>query len=78
MSRKSVLIILLTLGISSIILCTCLPTVKGIIWIEGHRSSDTAWMPVDTYRVINNTYVDPGVTLTIEPGVECSLLMIFR
>ena len=44
--------------------------VHGIIWIEGHITSDTTWTPVDTYRVIDDTYVDPGVTLTIEPGVR--------
>lgn len=27
-------------------------------------------MPLDTYLVINHTYVDPGVILTIEPGVR--------
>lgn len=44
--------------------------VSAIIWVEGHITSDTTWTPVDTYRVINDTYVDPGVTLTIEPGVH--------
>lgn len=43
---------------------------KAIIWIEGHITSDTTWSPVDTYRVINDTYVDLGVTLTILSGVH--------
>ena len=41
----------------------------GIIWIEGHITEDTTWKPLDTYRVIGDTYVDPSITLTIEPGV---------
>lgn len=70
MSRKS-LIILVILVISSIgALGFYIRPAKGILWIEGHITSDTTWTPVDTYRVINNTYVDPGVTLTILPGVQ--------
>jgi hypothetical protein len=70
MSRKVILLILMILGISGVIAFHRLPVAKAIIWIEGHITSDTTWTPVDTYRVINDTYVDPGVTLTILPGVH--------
>lgn len=70
MNRKIVLFVLIILGVSSIVAWYRFPTAKAIIWIEGHITSDTTWTPVDTYRVINNTYVDPGVTLTMLPGVH--------
>ena len=58
------------MGLSSLVSGFPLHPVNGVIWIEGHITSDTTWNPVDTYRVIDDTYVDPGVTLTIEPGVR--------
>lgn len=70
MSRKLVLLVLLALGISSIVATANIQTVEAIIWVEGHITSDTTWSPVDTYRVINNTYVDSGVVLTILSGVH--------
>jgi len=71
MTRKLVLFIVIVLGISSITaLAFHILSVKGAILIEGHITSDTTWMPIDIYRVINNTYVDPGVTLSIKPGVQ--------
>jgi len=71
MGRKTVLIILVILGISSIsVLGFYIRPAKGIIWIEGHITSDTTWSSVDTYRVIDNTYVDTSVTLTVLPGVN--------
>lgn len=39
--------------------------------VEGTISQDTLWTLVDSpYIVTNNITVNPGVTLTIEPGVE--------
>jgi parallel beta-helix repeat protein len=70
MNKKLGLFILVILGISTIVVCYRLPPVKAIIWIEGHITSDTTWKPIDTYRIIGDTYVDPGVTLTIESGVH--------
>ena len=70
MNRRLGLFILVVLGISTTVVCYRLPPVKAIIWVEGHITSDTIWMPVDIYRVIGDTYVDPGVTLTIQPGVH--------
>jgi len=70
LSRKFLLSVIVALGISCIVTCGRIPTAKGIIWIEGHITSDTTWTPVDTYRVIDDTYVDSGVTLTIKPSVR--------
>ena len=40
-------------------------------WVEGHITVDTSWTVAGApYIVINDVYVDEGVTLTIEPGVE--------
>ena len=70
MSRKS-LILFISLAISGIsTLGFYIRPAKGIIWIVGHITSDTTWMPFDTYRVIDDTYVDPNVTLAILPGVH--------
>ena len=72
--RKSSLIILITLAISCVsTLGLYIPPASAIIWIEGHITSDTTWSSVDTYRVINDTYVDSGVTLTILSGVHVQL-----
>jgi len=70
MNRKFALIFLLAIGFSALLAGYRIPSVHAIIWVEGHITSDTTWSPVDTYRVIDNTYVDPGVTLTILPGVH--------
>jgi len=68
--KHKVLILALLLISAALTVGLFVPRVKGIIWIEGHITQDTTWTPIDVYRVINNTYVDAGVTLTIEPGVE--------
>ena len=40
-------------------------------YVEGLITHDTVWMLIDSpFIVINNVTVLPGVTLTIEPGVE--------
>ena len=70
MRRKLAILILVVFGFLGIVSCYRLPTAKAVIWIEGHITSDTTWAPVDMYRVVNTTYVDPAVTLTILPGVR--------
>lgn len=73
MSRKSVLVALIILGTFNTAACYHLPTAKGvdIVWKEGHITTDETWfyIPNTVYSVIGDVYVDPGVTLTIEPGV---------
>ncbi|MGA3191683.1 MAG: right-handed parallel beta-helix repeat-containing protein [Candidatus Bathyarchaeia archaeon] len=47
-----------------------LPTVKAT-YVEGVITQDTIWTLVDSPIVLsNNVTVNPGATLTIEPGVE--------
>ncbi|MCW3986235.1 MAG: right-handed parallel beta-helix repeat-containing protein [Candidatus Bathyarchaeota archaeon] len=71
MSRKLVLLIILVLVISSVIsLSFHIPSANATISIEGHITSDTTWTPVDTYRVVNDTYIDSNASLTIEAGVH--------
>jgi len=70
MNRKIALLFLFVIGFSGLLAGYRIPSAHAIIWVEGHITSDTTWSPVDTYRVINNTYVDSGVTLTILPGVH--------
>ncbi len=70
LNRQAVLLALIVLGIASLAAFCNVPVAKAVVYIEGHITSDTTWLPVDTYRVINNTYVDFGVTLTILPGVH--------
>ena len=48
-----------------------LPTVKAdLIFVEGHIASNTTWTSNNTYRVIGDVIIDPGVTLLIEPGTQ--------
>jgi len=71
MVRKFVLCVAVYIGVLSIIpLGFRIPSVKGVVPVEGHITSDAIWTPIDIYRVINNTYVDSGVTLSIKPGVQ--------
>lgn len=70
MNCKIVLFTLFVFGVSIAIFSLQLPSAEAIIWVEGHITTDTTWFPVDTYRIVGNTYVDPGVTLTILPGVR--------
>jgi parallel beta-helix repeat protein len=47
-----------------------LPTVRAT-YVEGTITQDTDWTLVDSpFIVSNNVIVNPGVTLTIEPGVQ--------
>ena len=71
--KRTAFFILLILGISSLISLIHFPEVKAIIWIDGRITSDTTWTPLDTYRMINELYVDSGVTLTIEPDVRIEI-----
>jgi parallel beta-helix repeat protein len=61
------LIILLALSLTAVY---CIQPVGALTWVEGHLTSDTTWVPTETYRVIEDTYVDSGATLTIMPGVR--------
>jgi parallel beta-helix repeat protein len=65
------------LGISLIVASYRVPEAKAIILIGGHITQNTTWSPVDTYRIINNTIVNPNVTLTILPGVHIQLADTF-
>jgi len=48
-----------------------LPTVKAdLIFVGGHITSNTTWTSNNTYRVIGDVIIDPGVTLLIEPGTQ--------
>jgi len=39
--------------------------------VSGHISEDTTWSPANNpYEVVENLFVDSGVTLTIQPGTE--------
>lgn len=69
--HRIAIVALIVLTISSVsVFGNYVHPVEGIVWIEGHITSDTTWAPVDIYRVIGMTYVDTGVILTILPGVE--------
>jgi parallel beta-helix repeat protein len=68
-SKKIALLTIITLlGVGG--LGFHISTATGIIWVGGHITSDTTWTAGNTYRVINNTYVDHGVTLTIQHGAR--------
>ncbi|HPR18745.1 MAG TPA: choice-of-anchor Q domain-containing protein, partial [Candidatus Cloacimonadota bacterium] len=42
--------------------------------MSGHLTEDTIWSPTNNpYQVVNNVFVDTGVTLTILPGTEIQI-----
>ncbi|KQC08015.1 MAG: hypothetical protein APR54_05180 [Candidatus Cloacimonas sp. SDB] len=46
-------------------------SIISAIEVGGHLTEDTIWMPENNpYNVVDNIYVDAGVTLTILPGTE--------
>ena len=67
----TLLFVLFTIVFGSLsIVYKTLPTVKAT-YVEGVITQDTIWTLVDSPIVLsNNVTVNPGVTLTIEPGVE--------
>ena len=70
MRTKFLLFILTMLLAASITTCYGTLPVGAVTWVEGHLTSNTTWVSNDTYRVIGDTYVDSGVTLTVTPGVR--------
>ena len=65
----SLLVVLLIFSMSTF-LANFFPTVNAT-YVEGIITHNTVWMLIDSpFIVINNVTVLPGVTLTIEPGVE--------
>jgi len=67
----ALLLLLFTLVFGSLsFVYKTLPTVKAT-YVEGVITKDTIWTLVDSPIVLsNNVTVNPGATLTIEPGVE--------
>ena len=52
--------------------------VLAVTEVRGHISEDTVWtLAGSPYLVVRTIYVDKGVTLTIEPGVEVKFSMLF-
>jgi uncharacterized GH25 family protein len=48
-----------------------LPFTVHATWVEGNITQDTVWTLVDSpFIVVGNITVQPGATLTLEPGVE--------
>lgn len=70
MKKRFVLLTLIMLLTTSITASYRIWPVGAVNWVEGHLTYDTTWVPNDTYRVIGDTYVDSGVTLTVTPGVR--------
>ncbi len=65
-----VLIAIFFFSSSLVVVYRILPTVKAT-YIEGTITHDTDWTLVDSpFIVSNNVTVNPGVTLTVEPGVQ--------
>jgi parallel beta-helix repeat protein len=63
-------VLLILLSSSSFILLGSMPPVKAT-YVEGTISQDTVWFLVDSPFVLSgNVTVNPGVTLTIEPGAQ--------
>ena len=69
--QLTLLLVLFTLVFGSLsIVYKTLPVVKAT-YVEGVITQDTIWTLVDSPIVLsNNVTVNPGATLTIEPGVE--------
>lgn len=70
MKKRFVLLTLVLLLAASITAYYHTWPVGAVTWVQGHVTLDTTWASNDTYRVIGDTYIDSGVTLTITPGVR--------
>jgi len=71
MAIKKCFVLILIFGVMFALSSYHLPTVKAdLIFVEGHITSNTVWTANNTYRVIGDVVVDPGVTLLIEPGTQ--------
>jgi len=71
MKSRTTFFILLSVGLILATVGIFFRPVHAQTWVEGHIPSDTTWRVADSpYRAVNDVIVDPGVLLTIEPGVE--------
>jgi len=71
MKKGIVLLLVVLLAFSMLALLANFFPAANATYVEGTITRDTVWMLVDSpFIVINNVTVPPGVTLTIEPGVE--------
>ncbi|MFD1570524.1 right-handed parallel beta-helix repeat-containing protein [Halorubrum laminariae] len=49
-------------------------TDSGVTFVESPIATDTTWSPADgPYRIIRSVEIEPGATLTIEPGTDVQL-----
>jgi len=70
MRSKTTFPILLSVGLVLATVGVFFKPVHAQTWVEGHITSNTTWTVADSpYRAINDVIVDPGFTLSIEPGV---------
>ena len=68
--KLAILLVFLSFAIS-VDFFIVVPIVHGWIPLEGHISQDTTLaITTEPYRAVNDVVVDPGVTLTVKPGVE--------
>ena len=68
--ETSFLLTVITLATLSLLAGLFVSSTKAT-YIEGHITEDTTWTMVDSpYVVSNDIFIDPNVTLAIEPGVE--------
>jgi hypothetical protein len=70
MTKKLAVLILALLMMLNVLVWYRLPLARAFIEVGGHIASNTVWKPVDVYRVVNDTFVDVGVVLTVEPSVR--------
>ncbi len=71
MKKQKFLLLVVSLAINMFIFSTDFFPAANATYVEGNITQDVVWALVDSpFIVINNVTVLPGVTLTIEPGVE--------
>ena len=70
MRGSKALLLAILLAFNMFMFLTDFPAASAT-YVEGKITHDTVWMLIDSpFIVIDNVTVLPGVTLTIEPGVE--------
>ncbi|MFD1598339.1 right-handed parallel beta-helix repeat-containing protein [Halobellus rarus] len=53
---------------------TTTPTEPNVTFVESGIATDTTWTPADgPYRIIQDIEVEPGATLTVEPGTRIEI-----
>ena len=65
---------IVVLSVSAPVAAAPTTTDPGVTFVESRVTTDTTWTPADgPYRIIQDIEIEPGATLTIEPGTRIEI-----